>query len=204
MRRAGKIERMRRLPAAPGAGDCRTIGHDLTQCLRRPHVDHQIEAAKKEDLKGSVHRTVLQYACIDFGEREMRPAAEVRTGRRAAVLRALLGAAVLGNARAQVPHKPRRSGVLAPDPSDASGAIWEAFVNELARRGHVEGQNIAFDVRAGQGDRADLLAQRAAELVAAKVDLIYAARGTASALAAKAATTTIPIVFYSANDPVDV
>lgn len=107
-----------------------------------------------------------------------------------------------GSASAQPPRVPQRVGVLGPDLSDASGPVWDEFVAELARRGFVEGRNLVFEKRFGRDDRTDLLAQAAAELVAAKVDLIYAARGTVSALAAKQATSTIPVVFYSSGDPV--
>jgi len=115
---------------------------------------------------------------------------------------ALLCAAAGVRAPAQGVGARRRIGALCPDPSDCSGAVWDAFVDELARRGHVEGRTVVFERRSGEGDRADTLTQGAAELVASKVDVIYAARGTASALVAKRATTSIPIVFFSANDPV--
>jgi putative ABC transport system substrate-binding protein len=97
-----------------------------------------------------------------------------------------------------------RIGVLGPDGSDASGPTWEAFVDELSQRGYVQGRNLVLERRFGEGDRIDLLDRYAAELVAQKVDLIYAVRGNASALAAKKATATVPIVFYSSNDPVGV
>lgn len=120
--------------------------------------------------------------------------------RRAAA--ALLCAVAWANPAAQVASGPRRVGVLGPDLSDGVGPVWDAFVDELARRGHVEGRNLVFERRFGEGERADLLSGQAADLVAAKVDVIYAARGTVSALAAKNATTKIPIVFFSAGDPV--
>lgn len=93
-------------------------------------------------------------------------------------------------------------GVLGPDASDGTGPAWDAFVDELARRGYVEGRNLQLVRRFGDNDRADLLDRYAAELVALPVDLIYAARGTAAAVAAKRATSSIPVVFYSAGDPV--
>lgn len=125
-----------------------------------------------------------------------------RDRRRAAAALLCAGTWLHAHAQATRASRPRRIGVLGPDPSDGSGLVWDAFVDELARRGHVEGRNVVFERRFGEGDRADLLALRAGELVAANVDVIYAARGTASALAAKQATAAIPIVFYSANDPV--
>ena len=95
-----------------------------------------------------------------------------------------------------------RIGVLGPDTSDGTGLVWDAFVDDLAQRGYVQGRNLVLELRLGQGDRTEQLDRLAAELVALKPDLIYAARGTVSALAAKRATSTIPIVFYSSGDPV--
>ena len=129
------------------------------------------------------------------------------TPRRRRVAAALAAAAsslwtVSRLAMAQPAPKMHRIGVLGPDVSDGQGHVWNAFVDELARRGHVEGRNLVFEKRFGQGDRAELVDRLAAELVALKPDVIYAARGSFSALAAKRATATIPIVFYSSGDPV--
>ena len=110
--------------------------------------------------------------------------------------------AASNGAWAQMAAKVHRVGVLGPDISDGQGPVWNAFVDELALRGHVEGRNLVFEKRFGQGDRAELVDQLALELVALKPDVIYAARGTLSALAAKRATATIPVVFYSSGDPV--
>jgi putative ABC transport system substrate-binding protein len=96
----------------------------------------------------------------------------------------------------------RRVGVLGPDPSDGSGSVWEAFVDELAQRGFAEGRNLVFERRFAESDSAEQLQRLAAELVAKRVDVIYAARGNASALAAKNATSAVPVVFYSSPDPV--
>ena len=96
-----------------------------------------------------------------------------------------------------------RVGVLNPAAWDADSPGWNDFVAEMTKRGYVEGRNLVFEKRfADLPDNFDLLDKLAAELVELKVDVIYAARGTPSALAAKKATTTIPIVFYSSSDPV--
>jgi putative tryptophan/tyrosine transport system substrate-binding protein len=118
-------------------------------------------------------------------------------------LSALVAAWPITRARVQAAEPPpRRIGVLCPDVSDGTGPLWDMFVEELARRGHVEGRQVSFVKRCGREDSVELLAKAAAELVALKVDLIYAARGTASALAAKNATKSIPVVFFSSADPV--
>ncbi|MEO5953650.1 MAG: ABC transporter substrate-binding protein, partial [Chloroflexia bacterium] len=79
---------------------------------------------------------------------------------------------------------------------------WNEFVRELARLGFVEGRNIAFERRFGNELQPEGIRKNAAELVALKVDLIYAARGSLTALVAKNATNSIPIVFFSSADPV--
>lgn len=100
----------------------------------------------------------------------------------------------------------RRIGVLDQDGLYANNGDrveeWQAFVAELARLGHVEGRNVAFVQRRAEFGRLDSLDTLAAELVRLKVDVIFAIGGTAGALAAKRATTTIPIIFNSSGDPV--
>jgi putative tryptophan/tyrosine transport system substrate-binding protein len=97
---------------------------------------------------------------------------------------------------AQAAEKVYRVGIRAPEGMHAI----ESFKEGLRQLGWIEGQNIRFDYRTAGGDDTRQPAL-AAELVALPVDLILT-WGTPATLAAKQATTTIPIVMGSMGDPV--
>jgi putative tryptophan/tyrosine transport system substrate-binding protein len=79
---------------------------------------------------------------------------------------------------------------------------FRALQQALVERGYVEGQNLAFEYRSADGENADF-AELARDLVQLKVDVIVT-RGTPAALAARAATSTIPVVMAAAGDPLAV
>jgi putative tryptophan/tyrosine transport system substrate-binding protein len=93
-----------------------------------------------------------------------------------------------------------RIGILDVSTASGSAVLLEAFRQELSKLGWIEGKNITFEYRFAEG-KFDPLPGLAADLVRLKVDLIVVSGGP-PALAAKSATTTIPIVMTTSGDPV--
>jgi ABC-type uncharacterized transport system substrate-binding protein len=103
-------------------------------------------------------------------------------------------------ARAQQPAMPV-IGFLDPRSPDALADRLRAFHRGLKDAGYIERENVAIEYRWAE-NQMDRLPALAAELVGLRVGVIISPGGLASTLAAKQATTTIPIVFAISDDPV--
>src|SRR5262245_59181746 len=118
---------------------------------------------------------------------------------------ALLGSAAAAwalAARAQQAAMPVVGFLRGGTPTGGAGML-AAFRKGLSETGFVEGRNLAIEFRWGL-DTPDLRSEAAADMVRRKVDAIVAPGFSVAALAAKAVTTTIPIVFSTSGDPVQV
>jgi putative tryptophan/tyrosine transport system substrate-binding protein len=102
---------------------------------------------------------------------------------------------------AQQPAKVYRIGWLNPSSPSGSSLEYEAFQEGLRSLGYHEGYNITIDARYAEG-QSERLPDLVAEMVSLQPDVIVTARSTLAARAAKAGTSTIPVVFAGIGDPV--
>jgi putative ABC transport system substrate-binding protein len=94
-------------------------------------------------------------------------------------------------------------GYLSQGAPEASAYLVAAFRKGLSEGGYDEGKNVAIEYRWAHNNSARL-PELATDLVSHRVAVIAAVAGTSAALAAKAATTTVPIVFTTGSDPVQI
>jgi ABC-type uncharacterized transport system substrate-binding protein len=116
----------------------------------------------------------------------------------------LLGGAAAAwpfTARAQQTRGPYRIGFLGLLPGENTTPLMKALLERLNELGYGEGHNMIFDYRSAEG-AAERLPQLAADAVRASPDVLITGMGTLAAKAAKAATSTIPIVFTAVADPI--
>ena len=113
---------------------------------------------------------------------------------------ALSALALLPRWAAAQQAKVLRIGWLSND-RPANSPFYDAFRGGMRDLGYVEGRNVAIEYRWAEGQY-DRLPQLAADLVGRKVSALAATGGIPSVLAAKAATSTIPVVFVMGSDPV--
>jgi len=121
--------------------------------------------------------------------------------RRRDLLALIGGAAAWAQAGRAQTQTPPVIGFLNSASPEAFARLVDAFRQGLSEEGYVEGRNVAIEYRWAEGQY-DRLEGMAAELVRRHVSLIAATGGVPAARAAKAATTTIPILFISGVDPV--
>ena len=122
-----------------------------------------------------------------------------------AAVRSILVAMVLlalgVTAEAQQTGKVPRIGFLDPSTASGNAVRLAAFWQEMGKLGWIEGKNITVEYRFAENKGPERQPELAADLVRHQVDLIVVS-GTPAALAAKKATTTIPIVMTNTGDPV--
>ncbi len=102
---------------------------------------------------------------------------------------------------AQTPKRIYRIAILDPAPEEVRRDLWRYFRDQIRVFGFVEGKDVVYEARSARG-ATERLPKLAAELVALKPDVIITAE-TPAAIAARLATTTIPIVFVGVAEPIE-
>ncbi len=123
-------------------------------------------------------------------------------GLAAVVVIALVVAGASSQASGQSRESMPRVGMLTAAPSATAKPAWDAFREAMKELGYVEGKSVVYEYRSAEG-QLERLPQLAAELTGLPVKVMVVAN-TPGNLAAKKATTTIPIVMVAVGDPVRV
>jgi len=167
------------------------LGYLLGRNYRRRDRDHLIPPGR---MDAAVCRAEVCYA---FGRKHRRH----RAVRRREFITLLGGAAAWPlAARAQQASKLPTIGFLGESTRSGQRQWVDAFVQRLGELGWIEGRNVAIEYRWAEG-RNERFAEISAEIVRRKVDVIVT-QGTPAVIAAKQATSVIPIIFPIAGNPV--
>jgi putative tryptophan/tyrosine transport system substrate-binding protein len=120
---------------------------------------------------------------------------------RPVILAAVVLLAVAVIAEAQQPGKAARIGYLDNSTAAGSADLLDDFRKRMIQLNWIEGKNLTIEYRYAEGKGVDRLSELAVELARLKPDVIVVA-DTSAAMAAKKATSTIPIVMASVGDPI--
>src|SRR5215468_7574941 len=187
MTRDGTVGRFRRNREKPAASSGHRSRSNDEDSVRGPHQGQQ---STRTAPTGRTHDCKRPLRCTP---NDLLPGGGHPHMKRRQFITLLGGAAAWPlAARAQQQGKIPRIGIIDDAP------MWNAFREGLRDLGYREGHNIAFEYRTADGVP-ERLAEAAIDLVRRPVDII-ATYGTPSSIAAKAATTTIPIVMIGVGD----
>src|SRR4029077_13929465 len=170
---------------------------------RRLHPEDPQRRTGQPRRKGNARMVAADTTTDPCSYRQGRKRAQARGVKRRREFISLLGSAAAAwpiSVRAQQPAMPV-IGFLDSRSSDAMGSRLGGFRQGLKELGFAEGENVAVAYPWAE-DRLDRLPEMAAELVSRQPTVIVTTGGPTTALAAKAATTTIPIVFLVGEDPI--
>ena len=178
----------------PGAREA--LAHERS--IAPPHLALPRSVAQSDESLHPIHLPVWTGKKDDLGMTANRPGAGMRSTTKRSFLKALLASPLLTTASAAQANRPLRVGYIVNGPDKS--IFEERFELGMRENGYVLGQNLTIDYRhqlRPDHDLRDVMQQ----FIAARVDaIVVATRG--GVLAARAATTTIPIIFGATRDAV--